>query len=255
MYWKRMQNLTVFIVLLLLTSCAATPARKSVERATGYSEGSYLRFVDDTPDTVDPQCTSEYYTVPLNIFDRLVEVGSDPESGRSEIVPSLAEWWTVSPDGLRYSFHLREGVTFSDGSPLTASDVGFTFRRLLTHPQACNQDIATSILGARELMEGRATSLEGFSEEGDYDFTFTLAEPYAAFLACLSTPGASILDEALAAILTETPPDRRRGLVRQSPGGDDWHGAVYFSGVDAGNTNAPDGERNLLVGPAALCGP
>ena len=192
---KKVQSLSVFVILLLLTSCAATTPQNSVERATGYSAGNYLRFVDDTPDTVDPQCTSSYYTVPLNIFDRLVEVGSDPESGRSEIVPSLAEWWTVSPDGLTYSFHLREGVTFSDGSPLTASDVGFTFRRLLTHPQACNQDIATSILGAQELMEGRAASLAGFSAEGDYDFTFTLAEPYAAFLACLSTPGASILDE------------------------------------------------------------
>ncbi|MBQ9617157.1 MAG: hypothetical protein IJR48_02235, partial [Oscillibacter sp.] len=88
---KKIQNLAVFIILLpLLASCATTPARNSVERATGYASGDYLRFVDDTPDTVDPQCTSEYYTVPLNIFDRLVEVGSDPESGRSEIVPSLA---------------------------------------------------------------------------------------------------------------------------------------------------------------------
>lgn len=197
---KKAQSLTVFfILLLLLTSCAATPTRENAERvperADYINTDDFLKFVTDNPNTVDPQCTSEHYTIALNVFDRLVEVRADEERGQSEIVPSLAESWEISPDGLTYAFHLREGVTFSNGSPLTASDVGFTFRRLLTHPDACNQDIATAILGAEELMSGKAKTLAGFQAHGDYDFSFTLARPYAAFLACLSTPGASILDE------------------------------------------------------------
>ncbi|MBP1908967.1 ABC transporter substrate-binding protein [Methanolobus bombayensis] len=55
------------------------------------------------------------------IFDCLVE--------RSDtgIVPWLAESWETSSDGMEYTFHLREGVSWSDGEPLTASDVKFTF--------------------------------------------------------------------------------------------------------------------------------
>lgn len=197
---KKAQSLTIFsILLLLLTSCAATPTPESAkylpERTDFINTDNFLKLATDNPDIIDPQCTSEYYTIALNVFDRLVEVQADAEHGSSEIVPSLAESWEISPDGLTYTFHLREGVTFSDGSPLTASDVGFTFRRLLTHPKACNQDIAVAILGAEELMRGEADSLAGFQAYGDYDFSFTLTQPYAAFLACLSTPGASILDE------------------------------------------------------------
>ena len=192
-------TLILAVTVLFLTSCGAerTPnnsGRQSV-RTDYISTENFLKFVDDNPNTVDPQCTSEYYTVALNIFDRLVEIQSDPESGSSEIVPSLAESWEISPDGLTYSFRLREGVQFSNGSPLTASDVEFTLRRLLTYPDACNQDIAMMIRGARELSEGRVRSLPGFRAEGDYDFSLTLEQPYAPFLACLSTPGASILDE------------------------------------------------------------
>ena len=197
--WKRFAAL--ISICLTLSSCDAGQTQDAGIRAqedTGHINAeTFLKFVDDNADTVDPQCTSEYYTVALNVFDRLVEISADPESGTSEIVPSLAQYWRVSPDGLDYTFHLHEGVTFSDGSPLTASDVEFTFTRLLTYPEATNQDIAAVIKGASDLSAGRASTLAGFHAEGDYDFTITLERPYAAFLACLSTPGASILDEEI----------------------------------------------------------
>ncbi|MBR1559209.1 MAG: ABC transporter substrate-binding protein, partial [Clostridia bacterium] len=153
----------------------------------------YLRIVDDEPTTLDPQCTTEYYTVPLNVFDRLVDVQT--ENGESRLVPSLAERWDISPDGLTYTFFLRPDVRFSNGSALTASDVGYTFTRLLTHPDSVNEDIATSILGAEALRAGEADTLKGFRAIDDLTFEIALQYPYAPFLACLSTPGASILDE------------------------------------------------------------
>jgi peptide/nickel transport system substrate-binding protein len=45
--------------------------------------------------------------------------------------PELAEGWEVSEDGLRYVFTLREGLRWSDGEPLTAADVDFTFNRII----------------------------------------------------------------------------------------------------------------------------
>ena len=71
----------------------------------------------------------------------------------------------------------------------------YTLNRLLTHPNSVNQDVAAGILGADRLQSRRASSLEGFHYISDNAFSLTLEQPYAAFLACLSTPGASILDE------------------------------------------------------------
>ena len=154
----------------------------------------FLRIVDESPDTVDPQCTSGYYNVALNVFDRLVEMRAD-EAGNSAIGPSLARSWEISDDGLRYTFTLEPGVRFSNGAALTSSDVGYTLRRLLTHPESRNGDIASQILGAKQLHSGEADGLAGFEAISDTEFSITLSEPYEAFLACLSTPGASILDE------------------------------------------------------------
>jgi peptide/nickel transport system substrate-binding protein len=60
------------------------------------------------------------------VFEGLVR--TDPQT--KQIVPELAESFEISPDGLRYLFHLRRGVVFHDGAPLTAHDVEFTFNRL-----------------------------------------------------------------------------------------------------------------------------
>ena len=154
----------------------------------------FLVSVEDEPDTVDFQCTTIHYTIAQNVFNRLVEMESD-ENGDIEILPSLAKSWEISDDGRTYTFRLRDDVNFSNGSPLTASDVEYTFTRLLTHPDSCNRDIADGILGAEALMNGVADQLEGFQLLGDLDFSITLEQPFEAFLACLSMPGASILDK------------------------------------------------------------
>ncbi len=60
------------------------------------------------------------------MFARLMKANADA----SEIGPGLAESWEISPDGLTYTFLLRDGLKFSDGSPLTAEDVAFSFNRM-----------------------------------------------------------------------------------------------------------------------------
>ena len=154
----------------------------------------FLVAVEDEPDTVDFQCTSIHYTIAQNVFNRLVEMEND-ENGDMKLLPSLAQSWEISEDGREYTFHLRENITFSNGSPLTSSDVQYTFKRLLTHPDSCNQDIVDIIAGASALESGEADTLEGFKVISDLDFVITLEQPFEAFLACLTMPGASILDE------------------------------------------------------------
>ena len=180
-----------------LSACSAGGAGDRAPRLSTVEAENAERIlvtVDDEPDTVDFQCTTLYYTVALNVFDRLVETEVGPD-GEVSIVPSLAESWEVSDDGLRYAFRLRDGVRFSNGEALTASDVLYTFRRLLTCPDSVNGDIAAGILGAGALQRRETDSLEGFQVLDDLNFVITLERPFAAFLSCLSMPGASILDE------------------------------------------------------------
>ena len=183
---------------IFLSACASQPAARVAlqtgQEAEFLDESRFLTVVEDEPDTVDFQCTTIHYTIALNVFDRLVENRLNPD-GSVEIAPSLAESWEVSGDGKSYTFHLRENVRFSNGSPLTSSDVLYTLTRLLTHPDSCNRDIAMEILGAPQLAAGEADTLAGFEALSDRDFAITLTQPFEAFLACLSMPGASILDE------------------------------------------------------------
>ena len=121
----------------------------------------YIYAVEDEPDTVDFQCTTIYYTIATNVFNRLVEIEND-RKGNVVIRPSLVKSWEISEDGRVYHFQLRENIRFSNDSPLTSEDVEYTFTRLMTHPDSSNTDVGEMILGAKALAEGRAERLEGF---------------------------------------------------------------------------------------------
>ena len=189
----------ILLVMVGLSACMSGPNEKEPALKQVFTDAlpdtsRFIVAIEDEPDTVDFQCTTIYYTIAQNVFNRLVEMENDDQGG-IELLPSLAESWEVSDDGRSYTFHLRKHVTFSNGSELTASDVHYTLIRLLTHPKACNQSVAQPILGADKLVKGEAKDLEGFRIIDDWNFVITLESPFEAFLACLSMPGASILDE------------------------------------------------------------
>ena len=196
---RRKRLVCLLLLLSAMVSFAGCSPRTeestaSAQQTPETDTSRFLVAVEDEPDTVDFQCTTIHYTIAQNVFNRLVEMENGAD-GDIEILPSLAKSWEISDDGCAYTFHLRENVTFSNGAPLTASDVLYTFTRLLTHPDSCNRDIADGILGAAQLEKGETDTLAGFRVLGDLDFTITLEEPFSAFLASLSMPGASILDE------------------------------------------------------------
>ena len=196
---RRKRLVCLLLLLSAIVSFAGCSPRTeestaSAQQTPETDTSRFLVAVEDEPDTVDFQCTTIHYTIAQNVFNRLVEMENGAD-GDIEILPSLAKSWEISDDGCAYTFHLRENVTFSNGAPLTASDVLYTFTRLLTHPDSCNRDIADGILGAAQLEKGETDTLAGFRVLGDLDFTITLEEPFSAFLASLSMPGASILDE------------------------------------------------------------
>ncbi|MEM4186353.1 MAG: ABC transporter substrate-binding protein, partial [Candidatus Caldarchaeum sp.] len=93
---------------LFLTQTPTQPTLERIRIAIGIE-----------PDTLDPtaQTTTLIANIMYYMYDTLVRI-QDPEG---KVVPGLAESWTVSPDGLTYTFNLRRGVKFHDGSTLNAN--------------------------------------------------------------------------------------------------------------------------------------
>jgi peptide/nickel transport system substrate-binding protein len=109
------------------------------------------------------------------VYDTLVY-----QSPEGEVLPSLAEGWTVSEDNLTITFELKPGIVFSDGSPLNADAVIFTFERL--------QEV-----GQRSLIYTDIANITGFEKVDDLTVSFNLAEPSATLLSALTYPYGAIL--------------------------------------------------------------
>jgi peptide/nickel transport system substrate-binding protein len=106
-----------------------------------------------------------------NLFSSLVQF--DTELG---LVPDLAENWTVSEDGLSYSFTLRDGLTFHNGDPLQAADIIYTYERTI------DPDFASPHANKLALIESA-------DAPDDLTVNFTLSEPFAPFLAVAGVRG------------------------------------------------------------------
>lgn len=123
-----------------------------------YAESAYDKYVTET------------------VFSGLLDVDS---TGMP--VESLAEKYSVSDDGLTYKFTLRDGLKFSDGSPLTTEDVAFTYTIACDASYDGPLDFvnATKLKGSKEYKEGKATTVEGIKIIDDKNIEFTLEEPNA----------------------------------------------------------------------------
>jgi peptide/nickel transport system substrate-binding protein len=118
---------------------------------------------------------------------RIVETLVTFPDESTQVVPGLAESWTISKDGLQYTFKLRRGITFHDGTPLNAEAVKFSIERQI------NQNHPAYKLGKYPFANyffGNVKAVEVLSDER---VAFLLNEPRASFLAVLTAGAASIV--------------------------------------------------------------
>ncbi|MFR8227771.1 MAG: peptide ABC transporter substrate-binding protein [Lachnospirales bacterium] len=115
------------------TTAAANGAQPAGDAAK--PEGNVLRYVmSGEPETLDPNMNNyaSSSNVLLNLFTGLYQYSADG----SGVEPACAESYTVSDDGLTYTFKLKEGLKWSDGSPLTAADFEYSWKRELKQETA-----------------------------------------------------------------------------------------------------------------------
>ena len=158
--------------------------------------GNVFRYpIKTSPTTFDPAMVQDGDTIDVlqQAFEGLVQW-----SPQNTLVPCLAEKWSVSPDGLTYTFHLRPGVKFQDGSPVTASDVLYSMQRCLDpklgSPVALNY--LGDIQGAKELNTGKAATLSGVKVVDPMTVAITITKPKAYWLDTLTYPTAYVVSKA-----------------------------------------------------------
>jgi len=180
----------LFRSMLILAVLAGTPA-PLLAQSPKQGGAAVITFNNDFT-TLDPQVGYDLqnYVAMRGIFDRLM----DYRPGTVELVPSLAESYTISDDGTTYTFKLRDGVKFHNGRPLTSADVKYSLDRAVNpQTQSPGTGYFTSISGYDELSSGKAKEMSGISTPDDRTVEIKLSRPDATFLFAMSLHFASIV--------------------------------------------------------------
>lgn len=171
-FLRRMVTLLPVLLIALLLSVVSAAAQDEKVLVIGHAEAT---------DSLDP---ARGYTQTTGVVLRATyeTLVTFPDQDASAIEPMLASEWTVSEDGLSYTFTLRDDVTFSSGNPLTADDVVFSFNRL------------KAIQGSPAFLADNVASVAAVDPA---TVTVTLNAVDPSFLALLPNSAFSVIDSAV----------------------------------------------------------
>ena len=158
-----------WLFLGLLPSAAAGQAELStVDGSVGTPGGRLVVALRSEPKTLNPAVAMD--DASLTVIRRMMADLLHIDRHSQEVEPALAKAWSRSPDGLRYRLELREGLRFSDGHPVDAGDVLFSFEAYLD-PETPSPSRGLLIVGGEPIRARRV---------GSRSVEFELAKPYAA---------------------------------------------------------------------------
>ncbi len=178
-------------LLVLLVACNAGdrgPKWRPAGHATPRDGGSLRFATKDQVRTLDP--TIEYEEVSSYaahaLFDTLVDYDGATAADPLRVVPELAARWSISPDGLEYRFALRDGITYSDGTPIVAGDFAYSLERALTTADSPFGAFLANVEGAADVLAGKAHHCAGIAAPDPRELVLRLVKPDAAFLFVLT---------------------------------------------------------------------
>jgi ABC-type transport system substrate-binding protein len=178
-----LRGLAMTVMSVSVPTLFATPAAQSAQTGpeAGQPGGEMIVTYKDDISTFDPAIGYDWqnWSMIKALFDGLM----DYEPGTTELIPDLAESYTISDDQLTYTFVLRDGVTFHNGRELVASDIKYSIERAVNpETQSPGQGFFWQIDGFDEMVAGDATELSGITTPDDRTVVFQLSQPDANFL-------------------------------------------------------------------------
>ena len=187
---------------ILLAAAAAMACRGGEPSTTARHTLIDARDTYD-PRSLDPALSTD---VPTGRAVSYVFEGLTRFTPEAQLAPALATRWDLASDGRTYTFHLRRGVRFQDGSPLTSRDVVHSFTRALdpaTH--GGRAEPLLPIHGAAAFAAGKAATVAGLSAPDDSTVVIALDQPLAIFPKLLAMPVASVLPAAASSDVSAHP--------------------------------------------------
>ena len=181
---KRLLSLVLVVAMVasMLVGCGGDASTDSAA-----AEKQLAVQVGPDPETIDPalNSSSDGGNMILHLFEGLLTVAQD-----ETLQAGCAESWEVSPDGLTWTFHLYEGLKWSDGSDLTAHDFEYSWKRVASPETAApyGETVLGMVKGFDEAMAGDADALKATATD-DYTFVVELANPctYFGYLCAFAT--------------------------------------------------------------------
>lgn len=160
-------------LVLAAAACGGSEMAPGPATTSAPSGGTLTVGWGQAPDTLNPATTGARDVGPIavNMFDTLVWLTPD-----NKVTPDLATKWTVSSDALRYTFTLRQGVKFHDGTPFDASAVVANVQYIVA--PSTRSTIAIGLLG----------SCTNAVADSQYQVTLECSKPYSPLLAQLAEP-------------------------------------------------------------------
>jgi len=134
---------------------------------------------DSVESSLDPALSYDFFGWEIigSIGSGLVDIRPGSAATTRDIVPALATSWEVSPDGLTWTFNLRQGVKFQDGNEFTAADVAYTFNRNVW--KIASEDGPQVGIGFADIID----SVDAMSK---YQVVFHLKIPFSPFLSLMA---------------------------------------------------------------------
>ena len=138
--------------------------------------GVLLAVIGADPPSLDPHQESTFANIQLvaPLYSTLIQI--DPYNF-PKIIGDVATEWKVTPDGLTYTFKIRQGIRFHDGSPLTAADVKATYDKIVSPPE-----------GVRSVRKNAYTAVARIETPDPSTVVFKLKFPSASLLGNLASP-------------------------------------------------------------------
>jgi len=191
MVQMKRNTMTRFAVFLLVSIgvffYGATHNRigEAKDREAPSQGGIYRRPLEFMPGTFDPALARDIYSITIiqQLFDGLIQFDQN-----LNVVPAIAKSWKISPDGLTYTFYLREGVKFHNGREIVAEDVVYSFTRMADPKNKSPAGhLLEKVVGFNQFQDGKTNNLKGLKSLDKHTFEIRLSDPFYPFISVLGT--------------------------------------------------------------------